>query len=372
VTAFFSRLIVPVLLVSFATVATAQPPSVQDLRLALTSAKRQAESADTLDAAYELVGIAEESQKIKNDEIATEATTTLIRVIEKATQSAMNAGIADAHDTLDQLVDLSFFSRTSNVLGADDVLQKSLRLLFPKITNDVRLALAAISAADDRWPAAMTHLGVLSELQASAALTMQDDLAAVIKTTFDAEAARLEALAGQADGDRAQLAEDIAAARKTRDEQVADANANNLATVVAELKSGRGPKRLGETEPVDGLDGDAATTCVETGTVDQEGNMYANQDLISRLEEECVLSGRLPSEDRCPTRDLFFVCRDATPDTERIIYTYRGTPEERTARENCKGDVLSLTGLSGVPPAFKNTAMRRIMSCIPLGAADPE
>ncbi|MBL8642452.1 MAG: hypothetical protein JNK21_00855, partial [Rhodospirillaceae bacterium] len=112
-TAFFSRIVILVLLVSFAAVATAQQPSVQELRLALASAKRQAESSDTLDAAYELVGIAEEAQNIKNTEIATDANATLISVIEKATQAAMNAGIADAHDTLDQLVDLSFFTRTS-------------------------------------------------------------------------------------------------------------------------------------------------------------------------------------------------------------------------------------------------------------------
>ncbi len=369
--AFFSRLVFPALLVSFATLAVAQPPSVQDLRLALTNAKRQAESSDTLDAAYELVGIAEEAQNAKNADIIKDATTTLVRVIEKATQAAMNAGIADAHDTLDQLVDLSFFSRTSNVLGADDVMQKSLRLLFPKITSDVRSALSTANTSSERWPVAMTNLSILGELQAGAHLTMLDDLAANIEAAFNAEYARLDTMA-QTGSNRAELLEDLSAARKNRDEQVKDAKANNLNSVVAEMNKSKAQDNRRESSDLPAPGADADMTCLETGVLDQEGNMYANQDATTKLEEECVLSGRVPSEDRCPTRELFFVCREATPTTERIVYTYRGTPEEAQARENCKGEVLGLMGLAGKPPPFKNTAMRRIMSCIPLGDADAE
>ncbi len=371
-TAFFSRFVFPALLVSFATLAVAQPPSVQDLRSALSNAKRQAESSDTLDAAYELVGIAEEAQNAKNTDISKDATTTLVRVIEKATQTAMNAGIADAHNTLDQLVDLSFFSRTSNVLGADDVMQKSLRLLFPKITGDVRAALAVSNTSSERWPVAMTNLSILGELQAGALLTMLDDLAANIETAFNAEAARLETLAQSSSNNRAELLEDLSAARKNRDEQVKDAKTNNLNTVVAEMNKSKREDARQESSDLPTIPSDATMTCLETGVLDQEGNMYANQDMTTKLEEECVLSGRVPSEDRCPTRELFFVCREASATTERIIYTYRGTPEEPKARENCKGDVIGLPGLAGKPPPFKNTAMRRIMSCIPLGDADAE
>ncbi|MBL8629123.1 MAG: hypothetical protein JNM81_05815 [Rhodospirillaceae bacterium] len=370
-TAFFSRFVFPALLVSFATLAVAQPPSVQELRSALASAKRQANNSDTLDAAYELVGIAEEAQKAKTTEIIQDATTTLIKVIEKATQSAMNAGIPDAHDTLDQLVDLSFFTRTSNVLGADDVLQKSLRLLFPKITGDVRLALTTSNTTAERWPVAMTNLSILGELQAGAVLTMLDELSATIESGFNAEYARLEALA-QSAANRESLMEDLKAARKNRDEQVKDAKANNLNTVVAEMSKSKGEQDRQESSDLATAGGDADMTCLETGILDQEGSMSAGQDVMSKLEEQCVLSGRIPSEDRCPSRNLYFLCRSAEPATERLIYTYRGTPEERSARDTCTGEVLPLSEAAAKTPAFKNPAMRRVMSCIPLGEADAE
>ncbi|MBL8642952.1 MAG: hypothetical protein JNK21_03385, partial [Rhodospirillaceae bacterium] len=164
------------------------------------------------------------------------------------------------------------------------------------------------------------------------------------------------------------------AARQNRDDQVEDAKTNNLNTVVAEMSKNRREGNLREeSSDIPPAEGDADMTCTETGVLDQEGNMYANQDMTTKLEEQCVLSGRIPSEDRCPTRDLFFVCRDVIDATsERITYTYRGTPEEPKARDNCKGEVLGLTGLAGKPPPFKNAAMRRVMSCLPLGEADQE
>lgn len=329
--------------------------------------------SDTLDAAYELVGIIDEAQRIIAPDIAKEATTTLNIVIERATQSAITSSMADAHDTLDQLVDISFFARNSFVTGADTALQKSLRTLFPKITSDVRTALAISTTSADRWPVALANLSVLGELQAAATLMMLDDLAGDIDSAFGAEAARLETLAQQsADPEsQARLLDDLTAARKSRDEQLIDAKANDLKSVAAEMGRADPANARGQESTAAAGFVEIDNTCIETGVLDDDGNMYATQDQRVQLEEQCVLTGRLPSEARCPTREIVFVCRDVlNPTTERITYTYRGTPEAETARERCNGDVLPVVQMPGATPAFKNPAMRRIMSCLPVSNSD--
>jgi hypothetical protein len=382
VTARFSGLLLAILLLvegasaaQMQTDATqfAQAQSVRELRASLESAKRQAAESEGLDAAYELVGIAEAAQNGGAQDLTSETVGLLNSVLDRATQSALSASIEDAQDTLDQLVDLSFFARTSKVTGADAVLQRSLRTLFPKIVNDVRAALGLGNNRFESWQKTLSDLGVLGELQASALLMMLDDVAAQIGAAYDVEAARLESLMQQMSNDeqRTRAAADLTERRKIREEQLADAKANNLATVAAEMsKPGRArPEDEDSAEAADAY-GEIAMTCVETGVIAPDG-MTSNWDglleIVTKLEEECVLSGRVPTESRCPGRDLSFICREPLDEkTEQLTYVYKGTREETSMREACKGERVGSSAVAASGASFKNTAMRRILSCAPV------
>jgi len=380
VTAHFSRFALVALMLSAALPAaaqnqTAQAQSARELRASLDAAKSQAAETVGLDAAYELVGIAEAAQNSGLAELGKEAVGTLNMVLNRAAQAALSVPVEDAQDTLDQLVDLAFFTRNSNISGAEAVLQKSLRALFTKLLGDVRLALAGANTTPEAWVKALTSLGVLGELQAAATLMMQEDLSSSIAGVYDAEAARLDGLGRQIadDAEREKALGQLGELRKIRQEQVTDARANNLATVTAELaKTAReAPKDEDSAESEIDIS-DIAMTCVETGVIApaaMTSNWDGLQDITAKLEEDCMMSGRIPTENRCPARDVGFVCREAVDDkTERLTFFYNGTPEERSGREGCKGEAISAAQLQAAGAAFKNTAMRRILSCAPVPA----
>lgn len=364
-TAPLLRFVFCVVLVALMNSTDAQSQSIPDLRAALSSAKKQ---TDGLDAAYELVGIADSAQQQHEPDIVKEATGALIQVLERAAAAAMKAPVADAHDTLDQLVDLSFFARTSNVTGADEVLQQSLRALLPKLTRDVRSELQSADISAERWPVALTNFSTLGELQAAAVLTMQIDIAQDIAADFENEFTRLKAMTQKApETSRAAMTEDIEAAKKNRDEQIADATANDLAAVVAEMTRGDQKASGRDTDMDSGGETDVDLTCTETGAIGQESGGNFDHSKITKLEEECVLSGRVPTDDRCSAPNRLYACRQTVSDSmEQLIYVYRGTPEERKFKDTCKGDILTAAQLTGPAPAFKNKAMHRIMTCTPV------
>jgi hypothetical protein len=383
VAAFFSKTISVVLLALAAASAfaqqepaptqLAQAQSARELRESLDTAKREAANSQGLDAAYELVGIADAAQTSNIPDIIKDAVSALNSVVERATLAAMTASVEDAQDTLDQLVDLSFFSRTSNIAGADAALQKSLRTLFPKMTSDLRQTLAKPAGAPEQWAKALTSLGLLAELQAAATLMMLDDIAVAIAQTYDTEAGRLEDQARQI-ADSTQMGkamEELAGIRKIYDEQIADAKANNLATVAADMaKPGRVQPRDEESAEASADLSGISMACTEIGMIVPPGmasNWDGLLDVLPKLEEDCVLSGRAPTENRCTARDISFVCREPTSDImEQLSFVYLGTPEERIMRESCKGERLSPAQLAGTGAVFKNTAMRRIITCSPV------
>lgn len=351
----------------------AQAQSARELRASLDSAKRQAAETKGLDAAYELIGIVDAAQTTKLPDVAADALNILNGVLERAAQAAVNAPVEDAQDILDQLVDLSFFARTSNITGADAVLQKSLRALFPKMISDIRISLTKPISQPEQWSSSLVTLSMLGELQAAATLVMMDDIAASIAQIYDSEASRLSGLATQiADtSQREKTVADLIDGRKIRAEQVGDARKNNLTTVAAEMaKPGRKQPKDEESAEASADLSDSSQACTEVGMIappSMSSNWDGLQDILPKLEEECVLSGRTPTENRCPGRNLTFVCRELTNEsTERLIYVYEGTPEERTMREKCKGDRLAALQLTGVGAVFKNTAMRRILTCAPI------
>lgn len=349
-------------------------PPLLELRAALDDAKRDAAEDNGIDAAYKLVGIAEAAQSAQSMEITHEAVAALTTVIQRATQKALNLPLEDAQDTLDQLVDLAFFARSSKVESADAVFQGTVRTLLPKLIDDARTVLAVASPQPETWQSSMATLRLVSELQSAATLMMMDDLANQAGTIFRTESERLAALLEQLpDTSLRQAAQaDLDKARQLHDELIADARANNLNTIVAEMTKSDRLAVTDEDSAEAGADlGEISQVCTETGTIVPAGmgsNREGLQDILLKLEEECVLSGRTPTENRCHARNFSFVCREQLDDTsERITYVYANTPEERSMLEGCKGDRLtpSQVAAAGIS-VFKNTAMRRILTCAPV------
>ena len=353
-------------------VQTAQVQSTRELQASLEAAKRQAAQGNGLDTAYELVGIIDAAQTGKLPDVSQDAVRTLNGVLQRAAQTALLSNLEDAQDILDQFIDLLFFARTSNVSSADASLQSSLRTVFPKMTGDLRLALVKPIANPGQWIITLTNLSMLAELEAAASLVMLDDIAASIRQSYDFEAVRLENLAQTLtdEAQRTKTLADLSEAKKIRAEQVNDALKNNVTNVAAEMaKPGQSPPKDEVSTEADSDMSDVSLACVEIGMIappSMTSNWDGLQDVLSKLEDECALSGRVPTESRCEAKDVSFVYREATNDKmERLSFVYQGTPEERTMLENCKGDCLSPTQLASTPVLFKNTAMRRILTCSP-------
>jgi hypothetical protein len=336
---------------------------VSDLRAALDNAKAQASSRQDLDDAYELIGIAEEANRGGDTAIATDAVAAFTGVIERAASRARTASFADGQDTLDQLVDLTFFARTNDIVAAESVLRISLRQLFPELLGAARKALDA--TAD--WPQQVELLAAIGEMQAAAARVKLDQEADDIGVIFDAETAKRDPLVA----DQPERAKDIAELRRVRDEQLAEAIANNVDAVAEEMRSavpdGSDGGEIGEAMPADLSFGD--TSCIETGMLppdDAPETWQAPTLMLKRLGDECVLSGREPRTDRCDTRNLVFVCQVPGRESERITYVYRNTPEETYMRRACEGAVIEAAKLPTSGPQFLNAASRLVFTCGPV------
>jgi hypothetical protein len=183
----------------------------------------------------------------------------------------------------------------------------------------------------------------LGDLQASATQIMKEEAARDIGAAFDQKFAQLQALT-EKESDveaRARMEEGLAKTRKSREERLADATANNLNVVAALMRNdadktfdGGGPRTHSDTDvPEDMAAG--VGSCIETGfTGKQDPNEMRN------LKLDCINSGRLPAEGRCPTRNLSFLCYDDAPGAEKLTYVYRGTPDETYFQHKCSPDRL--------------------------------
>ncbi|MDX2144579.1 MAG: hypothetical protein SFV19_14585 [Rhodospirillaceae bacterium] len=341
---------------------SAQDP-ISELKTALDIAKSQAASSDGLDAAYEFIGIAEEANNAGNPEIATEAIAAFSSVVERAAEIAQRQSYMEGQNTLDQIVDLAFFARTNDIPAAETTLRKALGSLLPQLLANARRALAEAK----EWTDKLAILGAIGELQAAAARVVLDQEASEIGIAFDAEAAIRD---GEAAGDSARMQE-IANLRRVRDEQLADAIANNVNAVAEEMR-GDVPSSSDEGEIGEAMSADLSlgdTSCIETGMIPPGGapdNWQAPPLLLKRLGDECVLSGRAPQAGRCTTVNLTFVCHVPGRESERITYVYRDTAEETFMRRACEGAIIEAAKLPATGPQFLNSSSRLVFTCGPV------
>jgi hypothetical protein len=150
---------------------------------------------------------------------------------------------------------------------------------------------------------------------------------------------------------------------------VADASANTVDAVAAQLRSSDKDDsgRSGSRPPSAGDSADGS--CVETGYV---GKAIAQKYQRSH-DRACVDSGRIPGTKRCPVANLSLACYARIPDGETITYVYRNTPEEAFLRKACSSDdqlPASRVPAAGAP--FRSRDVSYAFTCAPSGesAAD--
>ncbi len=319
-----------------------------DLRAAFREAARDAKTRDDLDPGYELLGIAETAQQQNLPQIAAEAATAFADLVKRAAAKALRTGGSAAEDTLDQFVDLRFMARTANLPLPQAALDDAMASLFPPVAAAVQ---RKFEEAPD-WSAKLTFADDLADLQASATQIMKEDIAKEMGEAFDKKAAQLETAAQEAADaeERARRLEALAKTRKSRDDRIVDANANNINIVAALMHSqsartadagSRAPSEVDVPEEL------AAGTrsCIETAFTGKQ-----DPAVLRSLQVSCINSGRLPTQNRCSTSNLAFLCYDAAPGGEKMTYVYRGTPEELYFQRRCgsdrlvKGDQVSSNG----------------------------
>ncbi len=349
---------------AFAASSPGASSAAESLRTAFQDAARDAGTGDDLDPAYELLGIAETAQQHDLPQIAAQAATAFADLVKRATTRALKAGGSSIEDTLDQFVDLRFMARTANLALPQVALDEAMASLFPPVSTSVQ------RKVDDAgsWSEKLKYAEDLAGLQASATQIMKEELARDMGAAFDLKTAQMETLANQeADaGTRAGMLAALADTRKSRDDRVVDANANNI-NVVAALMRNQGGRTAdaGSRAPSarDVPEELAAGTfsCIETG-------FTAKQDPIQlrSLQTSCVNSGRRAVSGRCTTNNLAFLCYDAAPGGESLTYVYLGTPEELYFQRKCSPDKVVQAG--DVPPAgasFRATNAVLAFTCAP-------
>jgi len=345
---------------------SAQPDAASALRSAFRDAAREAKSSDELNPAYELLGLADTAQKQNLPQIAAEAAAAFADLVKRATKKALNTGGSELEDTLDQLVDLRFMARSANLPLPQAALDDAMVSLFPPVAAAVQRKVDAAEAWDEK----LRYAEDLAELQASATQIMKDELARDMGAAFDLKTTELEMLAGQSEDQeaRARMLEDLAGTRQARDERIANANANNMNVVAALMRSQDDkagyarPQDSGVNVPPELAAG--TRSCIETGFSGKPDPV-----VLRSAESACINSGRVPSEQRCPTRNLAFLCRDVVPGGEKMTYVYRGTPEEFYFEHRCSADnLVAAEAVAASGPAFRNAATALGFTCAPADA----
>jgi len=315
------------------------PPNdpAADLRATFRDAARDAKAGDDLDPAYELLGIAEAAQQRGLPQIAAQAATAFADLVGRVAAKALKEGGSSSEDALDQFVDLRFMARTANLPLPQAALDGAMTALFPQVSASLQKK--ADEAAD--WAEKLRYADALADLQASAIQIMKDDIAASIGAAFDTRAAQLEdAITAEADSaTRTEMQDALARTRKTRDDRIIDAKANNLNIVAAMMQSQPATADAGSRVPseVDVPEELAAGTqsCIETGLPGKP-----DPTVLRTIQVNCINSGRLPTAARCSTANLAFLCHDDTPGGEKITYVYRNTPEEIYFKRRCAADKM--------------------------------
>lgn len=342
----------------------AAPSAVERARLqgALEAAQANVFADHGLDAAYELLAVADSATRANAGDVAKSATDALLAVVERATVAGETDPSPAAQDAIDQMLDLKFSASASGL----EVVLSALDGAMRRLITTVEAAQVDIANQDeDAWEQRLDALTALADLQASAAQANLSQEADRIGRSFDRAFAALSEDAHNVSG--ADRIAALDAVRTAREERLADAANNNVQSVAAELRAAEQVEH-DESGAADfgGLDLDGQmedSTCVETGLTEAVQGQG-----VDVLERECMLSGHATSAGRCPTRDLSFVCYKADAGSESLTYVYRGTPEEDDLRNACGiGNILESMSVPADGAPFRNSGTKLALTCAPIG-----
>jgi hypothetical protein len=328
-----------------------------------------AKGADTLDPAYELLGVAGNARARNLKDMADGAAGAFADLMQRATASAQRKGGSAAQDTLDQMVDLRFFAETTQIEKTVSTLDAAMRQLFPAVAKGIEQRLDATQSWDDK----LTALRDLATIEASSTQVLLTDVASPIGATFDRHISALEAKANaHADAaERARELSDIEEVKRSRAEQIADATANNVSAVAKQMQSsGRtaGSSQVMRSEAGSDLPAElteAEGSCIETG-YPPDKNMA---DMRRTHDRDCVNSGRVPIRGHCAVASLSMICYGHVPGGEKITYVYSGTVAETYFRKACAE--ADRVPSANVPPngaSFRDAGMKLAFTCAPSGS----
>jgi hypothetical protein len=351
------------------TADTTESPA--EFKHAYETAMADAKGRDTLDPAYELLGVAGSAHERGLNDLAANAAGAFADLVQRATATATRKGGSTAQDTLDELVDLRFFAETTHLDKATGALDTAMRMLFP-VAAKTSAHRAESSAA---WDEKLSALRELAGLQASATQVMLADAAKNIAENFTAQVAVLsgQAAAETDEVERGRKLADVEELKRSHDEQISDATNNNVTTIAQQiLSSGRSSQMLhSEADadlPQDLAEGDGS--CIETGyRVDHSATAVPDAELHRRHDRECINSGRVPTTSRCTTANLSFVCYSRLQNGEKITYVYRNTAAESYFRKSCPNeDAVPGNKVPRGGASFRNNDVKLVLICAPAGS----
>jgi hypothetical protein len=338
-----------------------------DLQSAYEDAAHDARLSDDLDPAYELLGIAETAHMQNFPQIAAKAATAFADLVKRATTKALKTGGTVLEDTLDQFVDLRFVARSANLPLPQAALDDAMTSLFPTASTTLQRKIDDAGPWDDK----LKHANDLGDLQASATQILKEDIAADIGKAFDLKTAQLETLIAQEqdEAERTRMQEGLAKTRQSRVDRIVDANVNNMNVVAALLQNEAdksfdgGARQRGEMDVPEDMQAGTGS-CIETGFTGKQDPI-----VMRNLQLDCINSGRLPTQGRCPTDNLAFLCYGATPSTEKMTYVYRGTPDELYFQHKCSpANVLKADDVPPSGAAFRTANAVLAFTCAPPGS----
>jgi hypothetical protein len=347
----------------------AEDASLVEFKRAYESAMANAKGNDTLDPAYELLGIAGNARERNIKDMTDGAAAAFADLVQRATTTALKKGGSIAQDTLDQMVDLRFFAETTQIERTVTTLDGAMRQLFPVATKTIELHVDSAPNLDEK----LSALRDLASLEASATQVLLTDVAAPITKSFESRIAGLEAKAAtEADpSEHARQLSQIEELKRARTEQVNDAAANNVSAVAKQMESsGRtaGSSQMLRSEGGPDLPAEmteAEGSCIETGYRAEK-----NPTELRRMHDrDCVNSGRVPTKGRCSPANVAFICYSRIPDGEKITYAYTGTAAELYFRKACvdadkvPGNKIPVNGAT-----FRDAGTKLAFTCAPAGS----
>src|SRR5579871_1052436 len=121
-----------------------------DFKSAYDAAIADAKGSESLDPAYELLGVAGNARQRNLADLASGAANAFSDLIQRVSAIALKKGGSVAQDTLDQMVDLRFFAASTQIEKTGATLDAAMHSLFPVVTKTAEARADSASNWEDK------------------------------------------------------------------------------------------------------------------------------------------------------------------------------------------------------------------------------